>query len=106
LIDNGARINSRDMGGRTALFLASKNNNLQSVKALLAGKANPGIKTYGGVSPMEVAENERVKGFLAKASLLHICMPLIPAKRRQNVWENEGLRYFKSADNYLISDFV
>lgn len=94
------------MGGRTALFLASKNNNLQSVKALLAGKANPCIKTFGGVSPMEVAENERLKGFLAKASLLHIYMPLIPIKRRQAVWEHEGLHYFKSADGYYISDFA
>ena len=105
LIQNGAKINARDMGGRTALYIASKNNNLPAVKVLLAGKANPSIKTYGGSSPMEVTENEKIKAFLAKATLLHICMPLIPVKRRQVVWESEGLAYFQSADNIYIQDF-
>lgn len=94
------------MGNRTALYLASKNNNLQSVKALLAGKANPGIKTFGGQTAYQIADNERIRGFLAKAFLLHICMPLIPAKKRQSVWKNEGLLFFKSEDHIYISDFA
>jgi len=94
LIENGARINQRDMGGRTALFLASKANNLQAVKALLAGKANPNIRTFSGATPIMVAENEQVHAFIAKAVLLHICLPLINVKKRQAVWETEGLAYF------------
>ena len=94
------------MGGRTALFLASKANNLQAVKALLAGKANPNIRTFSGATPIMVAENEKVKGFLAKALLLHICMPLIHARRRNLVWKQEGLAYFETPDNIFISDFA
>lgn len=93
------------MGGRTPLFLACKTNNIQSVKALLAGKANPGIRTYGGISPLQVTDNDKLKGFLAKALLMHICMPLIPVKRRKYVWENEGLIYFESPDHMYIVDF-
>eukprot|EP00347_Sterkiella_histriomuscorum_P002199 403369084 len=105
LVKIGARLNQRDMGGRTPLFLAAKYNNLQAVKVLLAKKANPLIPTQSLVTPIMIAENHKIRGFIAKAVLLHICMPLINVRRRKAVWENEGLLYFNSPDNAFISDF-
>jgi len=93
------------MGGRTPLYLASKHNNLQALKRLLIYKANPGALTSGGLNALHVAATNKVRGFLAKAYLLQICMPLIPVKRRQQVWEEEGLIVFKSPDHYVISEF-
>ena len=105
LIQAGARINQKDMGGRTPLFLACKYGNLRAVKALLAGKANPNLRTFSGQTPILVTEDHKCKGFLSKAILLHICMPLINVKRRQAVWELEGLSFFESPDHIQVSDF-
>jgi len=37
-----------------------------------------------------------IERYLTKAQLLYICLKLIPTKKRQAVWEKEGLYYFKS----------
>jgi ankyrin repeat protein len=43
LLENFSRVNWQDIGGRTALFFAVKNNNLALCKILLLYRANPGI---------------------------------------------------------------
>ena len=48
-------MNIRDLGGRTALYLATKYGNFESVKILLAAKANPRVKTHSGMTALEVA---------------------------------------------------
>ncbi len=55
LIDRKAHINARDIIGRTPLFNASRMNNLREVKALLAAKANPMIRTTAGKTPYIVS---------------------------------------------------
>ena len=37
-----------------------------------------------------------IERYLTKAQLLYICLKLIPPKKRKDVWEKEGLYYFKS----------
>lgn len=43
LLENFSRVNWTDIGGRSALFFAVKNQNLVIVKMLLMYHANPGI---------------------------------------------------------------
>jgi ankyrin repeat protein len=53
-------------------------NHLKEVKALLAAKANPLIRTSAGKTPYQVSSNKKVQSFLLKGTLLHICIPMIP----------------------------
>jgi hypothetical protein len=64
------------------------------------------MKTHGGLSPFDVTDSEKIKGFLGKALLLYVCMPLIPRNRRCVVWQNEGLTYFNTGDHVMIQDFI
>lgn len=42
-----------------------------------------------------------------KATLLKICLPMIPnLKTRAWVWESEGLYYFQKEDTDKIDDFM
>ncbi|CDW72228.1 ankyrin repeat-containing protein [Stylonychia lemnae] len=106
LIQEGSKINTQDLGGRTPLFIACKFNHMNSAKMLLAAKANPRIRTCSGLEPFEATTNYKLKGFIAKAKLLHICLPMVHHKKRQQVWEYEGIRYFISSDSTLIDEFV
>lgn len=106
LIDRHAQVNKQDYLGRTALFLAAENNYLKSCKALLVGRAKPNIRSGQGLSSIDVCTDWQISGFLKKAFLLHICLPLVPMKKRGQVWENEGLTYFRSEDDSLtVADF-
>lgn len=67
---------------------------MQAVKLLLAAKAVPIYKTNSDKTAFDVAKSSIIERYLVKAQLLYICMKLIPVKRRQQVWENEGLYYF------------
>lgn len=54
LLNNFARVDWRDIGGRTALHFAVRNQNLAIVKILLLFKANPGIKSDKLESPLDI----------------------------------------------------
>lgn len=107
LILGRSNINAKDSIGRTPLFHASKINNIGCVKSLLAGRANPLIRTQAiGKTPYMVTKNRQIKTFLMKATLLKICLPMIANPRiRENVWESEGLYYFNNESDEL-DDFI
>ena len=46
-----AEVNAKDASGRTPIYIAAKNNHEESVKALLALKANPNIKCLKKFTP-------------------------------------------------------
>jgi hypothetical protein len=105
LIERKAHINAKDLIGRTPLFNAAKMNHLREVKALLAGRANPLIRTESGKTPYTVTRSKQIKVFLLKATLLKICLPMIAnPQTREWVWEAEGLYYFNSSSDE-IEDF-
>ena len=107
LIEKKANINAKDIIGRTPLYNAAKMNNVKVVKILLAGRANPLIRTQGGKTPYMVTKNSHVKSYLTKATLLKICLPMIPnPQMREWVWEAEGLYYFNSSDQDDIDDIL
>ena len=55
---------------------------------------------------MDVCTDPKITGFLKKGFLLQICLPLVPIKMRQMVWEDEGLIYFNNMnDEFFIADF-
>jgi len=60
LIEKKAHINAKDVIGRTPLFNAARMNHLKEVKALLAAKANPLIRTTAGKTPYQVCRNKQV----------------------------------------------
>ena len=66
LVKAGTFIDSRDMVGRTPLFLAAKNNNIQTLTALLKFKASPFVKTRAGTSIDKVATNPTIRSLLLK----------------------------------------
>ena len=107
LIDKKANINAKDIIGRTPLFHAAKIGNLKVVKILLAGRANPLIRTQSGTTPYMVTVNPIIKAYLMKATLLKICLPMISNPTvREYVWESEGLYYFNSTDIEDLDDFA
>lgn len=100
LLEYGSNVNAFDIGNRTPLYLATKENNLECVKVLLAECAVPLYKTNSNKTAFDVAHEATIERYLTKAQLLQICLKLIPPKQRQKVWEEEGLYYFK-AENEL-----
>ena len=93
------------MGGRTALFLATKENHLGAVKTLLAAKASPIAMTNSEKTCFDVAGDALIEKYLTKGQILRICLRLIPKEKRSIVWKNEGLYYFES-DGNIDKDFT
>ena len=67
LLDNGANVNSFDIGGRTPLYLATKADSLEAVKALLAAGAVPIYKTHSEKTAFDVAKDPLIDKYLTKA---------------------------------------
>ena len=70
-ISRGADINAQDEGGRTALLIASEQNNLEFVTVLLFEIADPSIKNTKGQRAFEVTTNPKIKVILERAKVLH-----------------------------------
>ena len=64
LISRGAIVDAKDIANRTPLIVASKCGNIKWVKALLASEANPAIRTFLGLSAMDVTTNESILSYL------------------------------------------
>lgn len=73
LLANFSRINWKDIGGRTALHFAVKNENFTIVKMLLNYRANPGVKSDSMMSPTDLAKElglKKIHSFLHKAEMI------------------------------------
>lgn len=90
LLENFSRVNWADIGGRTALFFAVKNNNLAIVKMLLMYRANPGIISIQKESPLslcEKAKNMKMYQFLKRARVLAITLAIVHSvELRDRIW--------------------
>ena len=70
-ISKGAEINAQDQGGRTALLIASEQNNVEFVSVLLYEIADPSIKNAKGEKPIDVTTHPKIKTMLERAKILH-----------------------------------
>ena len=70
-VSRGANINAQDEGGRTALFIAAQQNNLEFAIVLLFEIADPLIKNSKGERPIDVTTDSRIKVILERAKILH-----------------------------------
>jgi len=55
LLEHGAVVDSTSMGGVTALMCAAKNESVESVRILLAHRADPRLRMEDGVNAIELA---------------------------------------------------
>lgn len=95
LLEKFSRINWRDIGGRTAIHFAVKNDSLPMVKLLLMHHANPGIKADSMSNPIDLCQNKKMLPFLIRGRILKILMPLmVKVKQREQIWRKEGLLHF------------
>jgi ankyrin repeat protein len=66
LMKRGFNLNARDHEGRTALWLAVKNEEREAVEALLKLGADPSIEGPGGKTPLQIAPTETIAALLRK----------------------------------------
>ena len=102
LISKGALVDSRDIANRTPLIVASKWENIKWVKALLANEANPSIRTFLGLSAMDVTTNLSILSYLKKGYLLWVFSKFIDKAKKKEVWKREALEYFESENDQGI----
>lgn len=105
LLKNGTFVDSRDLLGRTPLSQAIQCNNLEVAKLLLVYRANPFICSKAGTRPIKLAHSNVAVRLLQKASLLQLFLKYVPKKSREDVWEREGLKYFRSMDHEILTLF-
>ena len=55
LLDKGANVNVRDIGGETALICASRHGHVEIVRMLLDKGADVNVKALFGYTPLSVA---------------------------------------------------
>lgn len=67
LVEYGANANALDIGGRTPLYLATKENNPEAVKSLLMAGAVPMYKTHSHKTSFDVASSDLIERLLVKA---------------------------------------
>jgi Ankyrin repeats (many copies)/Ankyrin repeats (3 copies) len=67
LINHGADVNARDHIGRSALWFAVENGNIQTVKVLLAAHADVNVRDRQGRSISDVATNKQIADLLLAA---------------------------------------
>lgn len=67
LLKHGANVNVFDISGRTPLYLAAKEGNLEAVKELLAANALPIYKSHSGKTAIDVAKTGIIEKYLTKA---------------------------------------
>lgn len=96
LINMGADFNAKDCLGRTPLFFALKNQNVDLVRQFLLLQASPWS------SPPSIAyedicnHDNKIKNLIQKARLLHIILQFAPVKMRKQIWATDAPLYFGS----------
>jgi ankyrin repeat protein len=96
LLKAGAWPNPKDTLNRTPLYLACRENNFEVVEILLYAKAETYTRSQAGHFARDVVSDARIKSMLERAMLLEIMQKYVPFSKRNYVWENEGVRFFKS----------
>lgn len=87
LLKHGAFIDARDSIGRTPLFVAAKAGNVSAVGLLLSYKASPFVRTFGGESPVVVAQHPLVRRLLVRTMQVTILLKFAEASCRRVLWE-------------------
>ena len=105
LVHSGTFVDARDCAGRTALFIAARKGHLNEVRELLMLKANPSIRSNAGKSPAMVCKSLVAQRLIEKSTLLAILLKFVPAHRREQVWEKEGVGFFQAADSVIAASF-
>lgn len=105
LVHSGTFVDARDCAGRTALFIAARKGHLNEVRELLKLKANPSIRSNAGKSPAMVCKSLVAQRLIEKSTLLAILLKFVPAHRREQVWEKEGVGFFQAADSEITASF-
>jgi len=67
LINHGADVNAKDLRGRSALWFAVENGNIQTVKLLLAAHADVNVRDRQGRSISDIATNKQIADLLLAA---------------------------------------
>jgi ankyrin repeat protein len=80
----GAEVNARDASGRTPIYVAAKYNHEESVKALLALKADPSIKCLKKLNAETVTNDDELKIILKKGRMFQVTSVFTNNQRRQN----------------------
>lgn len=94
ILDAGANVDFTDLTGRTALFWAADNNNLELCKLLLSNQANPNAYSSGGqpilVMPLLKKEQEVKQALIAAGAKLDFAQDFLNAKTLGHSFELEG----------------
>ena len=94
LIKFGKHHNQKDFKGRTPLYLAAANNNMEICKYLLANGANPFLGDKNGKTPADVATNQELIDFIRKNMAQPFSNPVYKAKM-QAILHNRAEHLFK-----------
>jgi ankyrin repeat protein len=95
LIKNGIYVNSKDIAGRTALYVSWQSNHEQMSTLLILEKANAYAKSNWGKFPINVAKSEKVQRMLRRVMLIELMTKYVPFGKREEIWEKVALKFFK-----------
>lgn len=88
LLEKFSRVDWKDLGGRTALYFAVKNENLGIVKILLMYNGDPSIKCDNLTSAIDICKSKKMKPFLDLARIVKVLMSMVnTAEKRENIWK-------------------
>lgn len=97
LLEKFSRVDWKDLGGRTALYFAVKNENLGIVKILLMYNGDPSIKCDNSTSAIDICKNKKMKPFLDLARIVKVLMSMVnTADKRERIWRQYGLIHFET----------
>ena len=106
LLAAGAEVDMPDLTGRTALFWAADNQNLELCKLLLEHHANPNAYSAGGqpilVMPMMKGAREVTDLLKQHGSKLHFAQDFLNAKLMGHSFELEGRIDIVDTNNTFI----
>ena len=109
LIKYGRHQNQKDFKGRTPLYLAAVNNNLETCLFLLSNGANPFLSDKEGKTPADAAGNIKISEFLKESMAQPFSNPVYKAKmkkilhdRANHIFKEEQKEDKKSTKNLDI----
>lgn len=99
MLKYGCFVDSRDYYGRTPLFIAARNSQLDCLRILILHHADPWLKTKAGKLPLNVTKGGYIaKKILERAMLLSKMARMVAKGKKEDVWQNEGVKFFKHFD--------